>query len=133
MRRKTLRSASRVPGLYALLALIFAARVTVKGQSMAPALLPGERFLVDRLAYRRSDPRVGEVLLIEHPKCPGLKLVKRLTAVELGDGAARYRVEGDNLAVSTDSREFGTVRRSGILGRAWIRYWPVERWEVFGS
>jgi type IV secretory pathway protease TraF len=42
-----------------------------------------------------------------------------------------YWVEGDNADASTDSREFGPVARRDILGRAWVRYWPVEGWKVW--
>ncbi|HEY6014834.1 MAG TPA: signal peptidase I [Candidatus Limnocylindrales bacterium] len=36
---------------------------------------------------------------------------------------------GDHRANSADSRSFGTVPVSHIIGRAWLRYWPVN---VFG-
>jgi signal peptidase I len=36
---------------------------------------------------------------------------------------------GDHRANSADSRSFGTVPISHIVGRAWLRYWPMN---VFG-
>ena len=36
---------------------------------------------------------------------------------------------GDHRANSADSRSFGTVPVSQIIGRAWLRYWPIN---VFG-
>jgi signal peptidase I len=36
-------------------------------------------------------------------------------------------VLGDNRGFSNDSRSFGPVAISNIIGRAWIRYWPPER------
>jgi len=36
---------------------------------------------------------------------------------------------GDHRAVSEDSRSFGPVPVSSIIGRAWLRYWPIG---VFG-
>jgi signal peptidase I len=36
---------------------------------------------------------------------------------------------GDHRAVSEDSRAFGTVPTDHLIGRAWLRYWPVG---VFG-
>ncbi|HEY8768063.1 MAG TPA: signal peptidase I [Dehalococcoidia bacterium] len=141
MRRKTyrylLRFASRVPGVYATLAFFVARRITVRGRSMAPALLPGERLLFDRLAYVRNRPRAGDVVWVAHPLRPELRMVKRLAGVP-GDtiggrtlGRGDYWVLGDNADESTDSREFGPVRRRDLLGRAWVRYWPAERWSVF--
>jgi signal peptidase I len=141
MRRKTyrylLRIASLAPGVYATLAFFVARRITVRGGSMAPALLPGERLLFDRLAYVRNRPRAGDVVLVSHPLRPDLHLAKRLAAVP-GDtlggqtlARGEYWVLGDNTDESTDSREFGPVRRRDLLGRAWVRYWPVECWKVY--
>jgi signal peptidase I len=36
---------------------------------------------------------------------------------------------GDHRANSEDSRIFGTVAASDVIGRAWLRYWPFD---VFG-
>lgn len=38
-----------------------------------------------------------------------------------------YFVLGDNRTVSQDSRAFGPVTRDLIIGRAWVRYFPIER------
>jgi signal peptidase I len=38
-----------------------------------------------------------------------------------------YFVMGDNRSVSEDSRFFGTVKRDLIIGRAWLRYFPLDR------
>jgi signal peptidase I len=143
MSRKSLRTAlriiSRVPGLYTGLAFLLARRATVQGLSMAPTLLPGERLLFDRLAYVRDRPRLDDIVLVTHPLRRDLRMVKRLTGVprDAIDGHTRgrgeYWVLGDNDALSTDSREFGPVRRHDLLGRAWIRYWPTDLWRVFES
>ena len=45
---------------------------------------------------------------------------------ELGPG--EYFVMGDNRAHSTDSRNFGAVHQRLIVGRAWLRVWPIGRW-----
>src|SRR6266571_759793 len=85
MRRKTyrylLRFASPVPGVYATLAFFVARRITVRGRSMAPALLPGERLLFDRLAYVSGRPLSGDIVLVAHPVRPKLRMVKRLAGV----------------------------------------------------
>jgi len=36
-------------------------------------------------------------------------------------------VLGDNRGFSNDSRSFGPVPVSNVIGRAWIRYWPPEQ------
>ena len=41
--------------------------------------------------------------------------------------AGRYFVMGDNRPDSEDSRVFGPVDRNLIIGRAWLRYFPLNR------
>jgi nickel-type superoxide dismutase maturation protease len=126
-----------VPGVYSTLAFFLARRITVRGRSMAPALLPAERLLFDRLAYVRDRPRVGELVLVAHPLRQELRVVKRLVGAPCDTiggrslGRGEYWVLGDNAEESTDSRVFGPVRRRHLLGRAWVRYWPAERWKVW--
>lgn len=42
-----------------------------------------------------------------------------------------YYVLGDNRASSLDSRFFGPIKRSDIVGRTWIRGWPFNRVTIF--
>jgi len=41
--------------------------------------------------------------------------------------AGSYFVMGDNRTASQDSRFFGPVERDLIVGRAWLRYFPLDR------
>src|SRR6266480_400494 len=41
--------------------------------------------------------------------------------------AGSYFVMGDNRTVSQDSRVFGPITRDLIIGRAWLRYFPLNR------
>ena len=136
--RPILHAISQVPGLYAAVAFLLARRITVRGRSMAPTLLPGERLLFDRLAYVRGRPTRGDIVLVGRPRRAGLFIIKRITGLagdEVGASGVLDLGEcwlaGDNPEESTDSRSFGPVRETQLLGRAWVRYGPAERWEVF--
>jgi signal peptidase I len=37
---------------------------------------------------------------------------------------------GDHRGSSADSREFGTVGVDKVIGRAWLRYWPINTLEI---
>jgi signal peptidase I len=39
-------------------------------------------------------------------------------------------VLGDHRAASADSRVFGPIQTSSVLGRAWLRYWPLDTFGV---
>jgi signal peptidase I len=41
-------------------------------------------------------------------------------------GPDEYFVSGDNRPYSADSRTWGPVLKSGIIGRAFFRYWPMS-------
>lgn len=126
---------------------------------MAPALVPDEFVLFDRLAYRFDEPHRGEIVLAKDQR-DGRLIVKRIAAVA-GDrvvvdargcsingslmvaafespsqaqspldhtlSPGEYFLLGDTPGVSTDSRHFGMVGRDGLLGRAWLVYWPTSR------
>jgi signal peptidase I len=39
-------------------------------------------------------------------------------------------VMGDHRQDSADSRLFGTIARSSVIGRAWLRYWPFSTFGI---
>ena len=40
---------------------------------------------------------------------------------------------GDHRGNSVDSRVFGTVPVDSVVGRAWLRYWPLDVFGLLGS
>jgi nickel-type superoxide dismutase maturation protease len=94
-------------------------RVEVVGDSMLPALRPGDRLLVVRPA--RSRP--GDVVAVADPRLASRTMVKRVAA-RSPEGVV---VLGDNAAASTDSRQLGPLAPAAIRGRAIYRYFPTGR------
>lgn len=45
--------------------------------------------------------------------------------------AGNYFLLGDNREASLDSRSFGAVAERYIVGRVWLRAWPLDRWTAF--
>ena len=85
--------------------------------------LPGERVKIENqkvVVYNDDHPQgliVDEVYLTEDT--PGSTMV----SLEPDE----YFVLGDNRDSSYDSRRFGPIKESSIVGRAWLRGWPVNR------
>ncbi len=47
--------------------------------------------------------------------------------------SGEYYLMGDNRSASLDSRIFGPVHRSAIVGRVWLRGYPIDRWKHFAT
>ena len=88
--------------------------VLVEGPSMLPTLRPGDCLLV----RRSSRVRAGAVVVARFPTRPDLLVVKRAVRPEGG----LWCVEGDNPAVTDDSRRYGPAE---VLARVVLRYWPL--------
>ena len=103
-------------------------RVEVRGDSMRPTLEAGDWCV----ATARGRIRKRDIVVVERPDQPGLELVKRVTGApgEEGLGFGEWFVEGDDPDASTDSRQFGPVRREAIRGRVVLVYWPRRRWRL---
>ncbi len=107
-------------------------RVEVHGRSMHPTLREGQRLLVWTRAYRRRDPRRGDVVVVTHPQRP-LKLVKRVVAGPGDDyegrtlGPDEFLVRGDNRSATTDGVHFGPLPRDRFVGKVLFSYRPPRR------
>lgn len=97
--------------------------VEVRGRSMEPALLSGDRLLVERWTYARRSPRSDEVVLAADPRDSRRELVKRVASVLDGE----VRIAGDNTAASTDSATFGALPLPAVRWRAVAVCWPARR------
>ncbi len=89
------------------------ARFRVDDRSMEPTLAPGDFVLVNRLSYKLHEPAKGDLVVLHDPEAPTRYLVKRIADVSVS-GAF---VVGDNGPLSRDSRAFGPVPKTLIVGR----------------
>jgi signal peptidase I len=90
-------------------------RLRIEGLSMVPVLAPGDRVLV----LRTDRVTVGDIVAFADPDGGNSVLVKRVAGVD----RSSVRVEGDNSGASTDSRHFGPVPRTAVIGRVLWCYW----------
>ena len=82
----------------------------------APARTAGCRFLVEPYVHRLPTLSLAR---------PGTDLAP--TVVPPG----YYYMMGDNRTSSADSRAWGPVRHSQLIGRVFVRYWPVDRFAIW--
>lgn len=107
-------------------------RFIVADESMRPSFLPGDHLLVRR-ADRRVPPRAGDVIVLRDPEREGLLLLKRVRSTAETESicrdapSPRLVVVGDNALLSRDSRHFGPVETSRVVGTVWYRYAPPGR------
>jgi signal peptidase I len=76
---------------------------------MSPSLKEG-----DVVVAVPMEPMVGDVVVIKHQ---GLEKIKRISRL----GRDKIEVLGDNAPSSTDSRQFGELPMTSIVGRV---VWP---------
>jgi nickel-type superoxide dismutase maturation protease len=101
-------------------------RVEVRGASMEPTLLDGDRLVVvSRPWGDRLRPAAGDVVAVADPRDTGRVLVKRVASVDRV--AATLEILGDAPDASTDSRDFGPVPVASVVGRVVHRYGPAGR------
>jgi signal peptidase I len=131
--------------------------------SAVPNFMPGERILVDKVIYKATGLRRGDMIVGKWAGDP-TDVFKRLIGLPgetveirdsqvlingqaiqepylLADGAregtgsydlawtlgpGEYFVMGDNRMQSGDSRRRGPMQGQDIVGRAWLRYWPLS-------
>ena len=93
--------------------------------------LPGERIKVSEgqiTVYNNEHP---EGIVLNEPYLPDdlLTIGERVTALS----EDQYFVLGDNRPNSYDSRRFGAVDKSLVVGRVFFRGWPFNRAEIISE
>lgn len=92
--------------------------------------LPGETVTVkDNQVIISGGPHEEPFVLDEAEYLPNEKRTSGDESVTLGED--EYFVLGDNRGSSLDSRSFGPLPERHIVGRVWIRGWPLDRVTLF--
>ena len=84
-----------IAGLLFLAVNLVTARIRVEGNSMEPSLHDGEFVVVNRLAYRWSEPTRGDIVVFRFRLDPERRFIKRIIGLP-GD---TLRVEGGQVFV----------------------------------
>ena len=138
----------------ALLILQFVQPTLVSGDSMDPYLKHHDYLIMNKNIYRHSDPEYGDIIIFPREGKLLIKRVigKPGDTIDIKEGKVyrngeaiddytdlytepemtraldedEYFVLGDNRTVSLDSRspDVGTVRKSEIIGKAFLRLFP---------
>lgn len=118
-------------------------RVAVAEASMTPSIHHGDWLLVDPTIARW--PRRGSVVVFREPGSDELA-IKRVAGrpgdwvpfsgawLQLADDeawlvsdAGDEALAADGHGRAVDSRSYGPVPVDALVGRAWLRYWPLRR------
>ena len=100
-------------------------KVEVRGDSMSPNYNDGDWLLFRLLSAKsKANELVGKVVLIQRHSEVGTDFlqVKRVTKVHNHNDEIEIWVEGDNKEKSTDSRSWGALDSSEVIGRLFLRY-----------
>jgi signal peptidase I len=119
----------------------------IVGTSMEPQVLRGDRILVDKTAYRRTAPRIGDIVVFIYPDDRSKVFIRQIAGLP-GDtvklAGARVAIVphgqayllGSNAEKSIDSRSFGFVPLRDLDGKARQVYWSSAaegvRWNRIG-
>jgi signal peptidase I len=125
-KKKNLKIALAIFCTALLLRLFVFEGFVVRGDSMAPSIISGDYVLVEKLSYKFRDPQKGDVV-VALTREDDQRVLKRVVGVH-GEilevqgkpwnvDPGEYYLVGDNVDVSTDSRDFGTVDTWDVKGK----------------
>ncbi|MDO8620942.1 MAG: nickel-type superoxide dismutase maturation protease [Candidatus Levybacteria bacterium] len=84
-------------------------KIKVVGHSMEPTLKQNKIVIVSSIPYLFKKPTIGDIVVLKRQKY----IIKRITAIK----KEQVFVIGDNKKESTDSRNFGWIKKDSILGK----------------
>ncbi len=87
--------------------------------------LPGETLKISGGLVYINSKLLEEPYLSTGLRTSGESYLKDGDEITIADG--NYFVMGDNRSNSSDSREWGLLKKDLIVGQAFIRYWPLDK------
>ncbi len=90
--------------------------------------LPNERIKILAGQIYINGQLIAEPYLPLGLRTPGEAFLSEGEEITVPEG--QYFVIGDNRTGSSDSREWGTVKKELIIGQAWLRYWPIQKFSL---
>lgn len=146
----------------------------VSGSSMFPTLHSGDYIITNKIEYKITQPKRGEIIVFKSPRdADSVDFIKRIIGLpgdrvkvenghfyindallaenylqstiltlpgaflregeEVVVSPDHYLVIGDNRMASSDSREWGFISREEIIGKAFLRYWPITSFGLIYS
>lgn len=87
--------------------------------------LPGEKIKVQEGSIFVNDKKINEEYLPQDLQTQSGGFLLNGRTIILGDN--EYLALGDNRPYSRDGREFGPIKKGAIIGKAWLRYWPLSK------
>lgn len=90
--------------------------------------LPGDRVKLLNNHYFINDTELTEPYIATNLYTYNGSFLREGVEIEVPEN--KYFVSGDNRPRSSDSREWGFIDRSAIIGKSQLRYWPFNRFGV---
>ena len=136
-------------GLTWMIVTFVGQRTRVSGQSMETTLQDGDNLIVDKISYRFHDPSRYDIIVFPYKYEENTFYIKRIIGlpgeiVQVKDGYTY--INGKKLTsdiygrevmdeagiAEEDSRDpyVGVLKRSDLLGRAFIRIYPLNKFGV---
>lgn len=91
--------------------------------------LPNERIEIKEQKVTIFNQKNPEGLVLEENYIPEESDTKGNETLQLGPND--YFVLGDNRVFSSDSRYWGPVSKDLIVGKVWVRAWPINEIELY--
>lgn len=90
--------------------------------------LPGEKIKIENGAVLVNGVKLTEPYLSPNAKTAEGHYLEEGIEKMIPEG--NYLFLGDNREHSRDGREFGPIPKESLVGKAWLRYWPFDRFSA---